>query len=275
MEQVVTLDEIEELVRELSHTGRDPFTPTLHFSLILRQQQDNMMVAALLIKLLLMQPGAHFLTVDAAFWIIPTRQQLFEYESLSFKCTGFDSLTGWNVSRKTKADISTCGFSKWGVSTKSSCTIRGAFLEDSGVYWCEAGGGKRSNSVNITVSAGSVILESPVHPVMEGETVTLRCRNKTTSSIFTAYFYKDGRLIGSGSTKGLKIHSVSLCDEGLYKCRIINESPESWLAVRAQRQETQPSSDLLFVVLRNILPVVMMALLLLLLGLLHGWRLTG
>ena len=85
-------------------------------------------------------------------------------------------------------------------------------------------------------SAGSVILESPVLPVMEGEDVTLSCREKTTSFNLTADFYKDGLHVGRGSTGTLTIHSVSKSDEGLYKCNIsgAGESPESRLAVRGK-----------------------------------------
>ena len=84
---------------------------------------------------------------------------------------------------------------------------------------------------NLCFPAGSVILESPVLPVMEGNDVTLSCRNKTTSSNLTADFYKDGRLIRSSSTGEMTIHSVSWSDEGLYKCDISGAggSPESWL----------------------------------------------
>ncbi|KAM8748192.1 cell adhesion molecule CEACAM20-like [Acanthopagrus schlegelii] len=115
-----------------------------------------------------------------------------------------------------------------------TCTIDYAYKSDSGEYWCEGGRGERSNTVNITVTDGSVILESPVLPVVERDAVTLSCRKKTTSSNLTADFYKDGHHVGSSSTGTLTIHSVSMSDEGLYRCNIsgAGESPESWLAVR-------------------------------------------
>ncbi|XP_039679381.1 high affinity immunoglobulin gamma Fc receptor I-like isoform X2 [Perca fluviatilis] len=234
---------------------------------------------ALCIRLLMtvfLQLGAHTQKVDGAFWIIPTRLQLFEYESVSFKCVGFDGLTGWNVLRNIKTEISTCGLSKWGVSNESSCTIKGAFPDDSGEYWCESGGGKRSISVHITVTAGSVILESPAHPVMEGEAVSLSCRNKTSSFNLRADFYKYGRLVSSSSTGEMTLRSVSKSDEGLYMCSIsgVGESPESWLSIRVP-PETCSSSDDGFLMLRSVLPLVMMAPLLLLLGLLHCGRLGG
>lgn len=83
---------------------------------------------------------------------------------------------------------------------------------------------------------GRVILESPALPVMEGKTETLRCRSKMTSSAHIADFYKDGFLIGSGSTGEMTIHHVSKADEGFYKCSIsdFGDSAESWLAVRGE-----------------------------------------
>ena len=81
-----------------------------------------------------------------------------------------------------------------------------------------------------------MILESPALPVMEGESVTLLCRNKTTSSVPIADFYKDGSLAATGYKGSVTIYNVSKSDEGLYKCNISDggESPESWLAVRGK-----------------------------------------
>ncbi|XP_005462870.1 uncharacterized protein LOC102077382 isoform X2 [Oreochromis niloticus] len=81
--------------------------------------------------------------------------------------------------------------------------------------------------------AGSVILEIPAVPVMEGEAVTLRCRNKTSSSNTAADFYKNGVHNSSSSSRSMTIHKVLKSDEGLYKCKISGggESPESWLSV--------------------------------------------
>uniref|UniRef100_A0A8D0CTK6 Ig-like domain-containing protein n=1 Tax=Sander lucioperca TaxID=283035 RepID=A0A8D0CTK6_SANLU len=84
-------------------------------------------------------------------------------------------------------------------------------------------------TVHFYCSAGSVILESSVLPVMEGETVTLRCRNKTSSTNLPADFYKDGRLMKNSSGEEMTIKNVSKSDERLYKCSIsgAGESPET------------------------------------------------
>ncbi|XP_033465409.2 high affinity immunoglobulin gamma Fc receptor I-like isoform X2 [Epinephelus lanceolatus] len=172
-------------------------------------------------------------TADAAFRIVPTRLQFFEYESVHFTCEGFNVSAGYKV-RNLKEFLPKCSN---GTETSTvTCTIDFAFTSDSGEYWCEGGGG-RSNSVNITVTAGSVILQSPVHPVMEGESVTLRCRNKMSSTnLPTVFFYKNGSYIGHSSTGNMTIHSVYKSDEGLYKCYISGAgvSPESWMAIRAK-----------------------------------------
>lgn len=91
--------------------------------------------------------------------------------------------------------------------------------------------------IMICLSGGSVILESPAVPVMEGDDVTLSCRAKTMSSSgLTADFYKDGLLVRSSSTANMTIHGVSKADEGLYKCNIseAGESLDSWLIVRGE-----------------------------------------
>lgn len=90
----------------------------------------------------------------------------------------------------------------------------------------------------ISYFSGNVILESPVLPVFEGDAVTLRCRNKTTSANLPAVFFKDGLFIGTSSTGNMTIHSVFKSHEGLYKCNIsaAAESPESRLTVKGETQ---------------------------------------
>ncbi|CAK6979236.1 low affinity immunoglobulin gamma Fc region receptor II-b-like, partial [Scomber scombrus] len=143
--------------------------------------------------------------------IVPSRLQLFEYECVSFTCEGSAGSVGWKV-RNNKGVIKT------NPNVTCNYCIDVAFESDSGEYWCEGEEGQRSNAVQITVTAGSVVLESPVLPVMEGEAVTLHCRIKTTSSNITADFYKDGIFIKTESTGNMTIQSVSKSNEGLYKC---------------------------------------------------------
>ncbi|KAM8748310.1 Fc receptor-like protein 5 [Acanthopagrus schlegelii] len=164
--------------------------------------------------------------------IAPNRQQHFEYESVTFHCEGFNDSTQLRGIRNAKEFNPLCAIK--GTSAGSFCTFDQIYAADSGEYWCETGGGQRSNSVNITVTDGSVILDSPVLPVMEGHTVTLHCRNKTIPNI-GAEFYKDDVLVEKSPAGKMIIHRASLSDEGLYKCSIplVGASPGSWLAIRA------------------------------------------
>ncbi|XP_038554009.1 Fc receptor-like protein 5, partial [Micropterus salmoides] len=169
---------------------------------------------------------------DAVFLrITPDRLQHFEYESVSFHCEGTDGSTQLKGIRNTEEFKPVCDIKR--TPTGSSCTIDKSYSGDSGEYWCETDGGERSNSANITIVGGSVILESPVLPVKEGDAVTLRCRKKETSFDLKADFYKDGHLIRNSSSVEMTIHSVTKSDEGLYKCRIsgAGESAESQLTV--------------------------------------------
>ncbi|XP_019114339.2 low affinity immunoglobulin gamma Fc region receptor II-like [Larimichthys crocea] len=245
-----------------------------------------MEVTALCIRLLLNvlmllleeQVQLSFAQQAYAAWIVPTRLQLFDYSPITFNCEGFNTTTGWRVMRNKKGKVSMC-FSNWETATPSICAIKTVYPTDSGEYWCETVDGEKSNTVNITVTAGPVILESPAVPVMEGKAVTLHCRSKI-SSVYIADFYKDGFLIGTGPVGELTISSVSKSNEGLYKCRIsdFGESPESWLAVRALHRETWTTSSgrscHIYVILRTVFTILMVALLLLLLGLLHCGKLT-
>ncbi|XP_074479623.1 low affinity immunoglobulin gamma Fc region receptor II-a-like isoform X2 [Sebastes fasciatus] len=164
--------------------------------------------------------------------VSPKRSQFFKYDRFSVSCEEEEQReeeeAGWRVMKRTEdGEVRPC---------PSSCFITAAFpATDSGEYWCETGPGATSNTVNITVTAGSVILESPVLPVMEGDNVTLSCRTKTASFNLPAGFYKDGLLIRISSTGNMTIHSVSKADEGLYKCEVSGAggSPDSWLTVRA------------------------------------------
>ncbi|XP_039907872.1 sialoadhesin-like [Simochromis diagramma] len=169
--------------------------------------------------------------VDAvSLHIYPNRLQFFEYDAVTFHCEGVDYC---EVMHKFKGKIKSCNKMNERTPTGSSCMIKTTYTDDSGEYWYETEGGTRSNSINISVTDGSVILESPAVPVLMEETVTLSCRNKIASFNFKADFYKDGRHIIGSSTGNMTIQRVSKSDEGLYKCRIsgVGESPESWLKV--------------------------------------------
>ncbi|XP_026180331.1 low affinity immunoglobulin gamma Fc region receptor II-a-like isoform X2 [Mastacembelus armatus] len=203
--------------------------------------------------------------------VSPSRSQFFKYEPLSVRCEGGEQQEeeNWRVVKRTEdGEVRPC---------PPPCSVTAAFpATDSGVYWCETGLGETSNTVNITVTAGPVILESPVLPVMEGHDVTLLCRVLSSSSNLTASFYKDGLFIWTSSTRNMTIHSVSASDGGLYKCNVcgVGDSPESWLTVRAPPagQDPPPPSLSLTMVLRHLMVGTPYLLSTVLLGLIYRDR---
>ncbi|XP_023804745.1 high affinity immunoglobulin gamma Fc receptor I-like, partial [Oryzias latipes] len=173
--------------------------------------------------------------------VSPSRSQFFRGESVTLKCEDHSS-AGWTLRRNTSRGTRTqCG-SGQRLPADSSYEINYLLPSDSGVYWCESrGGGASSISVNISVSGGSVILQSPVLPVMEGHDLTLSCQSQTPPSKPSAAFYKDGSLIRTEPTGHMTLQHVSRSDEGLYKCHISahGESPSSWISVSEKPTTTE------------------------------------
>ncbi|KAM9335126.1 uncharacterized protein ABDE67_020081 [Symphorus nematophorus] len=181
-------------------------------------------------------------TNQARLTVSPSSSQLFKGEFVSLSCEEDDSSAGWTLRRNTtKGNRTQCG-DGWGTSAGSSCNISYIHTGHSGVYWCESREGASSNSINITVTGGSVVLQSPALPVMEGHDVTLTCRTKRPPSNLTAAFYKDGSLIRTEPTGHMTIQHVSRSDEGLYKCHSSSdgESPPSWISVTGKPGTTAP-----------------------------------
>ncbi|XP_026179194.1 Fc receptor-like protein 5 isoform X2 [Mastacembelus armatus] len=179
-------------------------------------------------------------TDQARLTLSPSSSQFFEGDSLSLSCEEDDSSAGWTLRRNTTKQRTQCG-PDWGTSAGSSCNISYIDTLDSGVYWCESREGATSQSINITVSGGAVILQSPVLPVMEGENITLICRTQTSSDL-PADFYKHGSLIIDRPTGHVTILHVSKADEGVYRCNIRGhgESPPSWISVTGTPTTTAP-----------------------------------
>ncbi|XP_039678363.1 low affinity immunoglobulin gamma Fc region receptor II-like [Perca fluviatilis] len=174
-------------------------------------------------------------TNTASLTVSPSSSQLFEDKSVSLSCEEDDTSAEWTLRRNTtRRKMSQCG-AGWGNPAGSSCIIGLTVPWDSGVYWCESREGATSKSINITVTGGPVILQSPVLPVMEGEDLTLTCKTKRSSNL-PAGFYKDDSFIRTEPAGHMTIHHVSRSDEGLYKCTIssVGESPPSWVSVTGE-----------------------------------------
>ncbi|XP_076828099.1 basement membrane-specific heparan sulfate proteoglycan core protein-like isoform X1 [Brachyhypopomus gauderio] len=174
--------------------------------------------------------------------ISPNRSQHFSGHSLSLSCEDQSHSTAWTVMKYTQnRSVSDCS-SGWGSVTGSTCTISSLSISHTGVYWCQSESAGSNNAVNITVHDGDVILDSPVHPVTEGDSLTLRCLCSQTPSNLTASFYKDGSPFQTQTTGQITIRAVSKSDEGLYYCKYPEggESPHSWVSVRGSGSSDVP-----------------------------------
>lgn len=101
---------------------------------------------------------------------------------------------------------------------------------------------KSSDNFLLFLTDSDVIMVSPVHPVTEGQSVTLGCNLMTGSVVPALSFYKNDKLIQNDSRRELFILAVSKSDEGFYKCggkhslhdRLSWTSPESWMSVKCE-----------------------------------------
>ncbi|XP_047241810.1 low affinity immunoglobulin gamma Fc region receptor II-like isoform X2 [Girardinichthys multiradiatus] len=190
--------------------------------------------------LLILTSGLCCTKTQAGLTVSPRRSQFFEEDSVSLSCEEDNISAGWTVRRNTTRGTRTqCD--GWGKPAGSTCYMRYLVPLDTGVYWCESREGAASSSIQLTVSGGSVILQSPVLPVMEGDDVTLSCQTKTSSNL-SAAFIKDGSLIRTEPAGHMTLHHVTSSDEGLYKCNISGhgESPSSWISVSEKPTMTPP-----------------------------------
>uniref|UniRef100_A0A8C1B2G4 Si:ch211-8c17.2 n=1 Tax=Cyprinus carpio carpio TaxID=630221 RepID=A0A8C1B2G4_CYPCA len=177
--------------------------------------------------------------------ISPSRTQHFTSVSLSLSCEDQSNSDRWRVRSYTDHwGMEDCS-SRWASQTGSTCTFSSIITSDTGVYWCQSESGENYHPVNITVHFG-VILESPVHPVTEGDTLTLHCLYQhSTPQNPRADFYKDGSLIQNQTTEMI-ISTVSKSHEGFYYCKHSErgESPKSWISVRGETIRTINTTEM-------------------------------
>uniref|UniRef100_UPI003AACC798 Fc receptor-like protein 5 isoform X2 n=1 Tax=Centroberyx gerrardi TaxID=166262 RepID=UPI003AACC798 len=201
---------------------------------------------------------------SASVTVSPNRTQHFSSESVSLSCEG--NSTEWTVKRFTEEGYLEHCTSYWGSMTGSKCNI--IDIRSSAVYWCESGSGEFSNAVNITGQYGRLILLSPVHPVTEGDSVTLGCKSRTEPLLSNVDFYRNDKLIQNETTGEMTIHAVSKSDEGFYKCKYSEypgtESPQSWMAVKFAVSRPASSSFPVWLIIGLVTVILLIILLLLL-----------
>ncbi|XP_016520968.1 obscurin-like [Poecilia formosa] len=199
----------------------------------------------------------------ASLSVNPDRVQHFRSESVTLNCEGNSS--EWRVKRFTETGkLSNCSI--WGNLTGSTCIIDPNRF-NSGVYWCESKSGEFSNAVNITVQDddSAPLLLSPVHPVTEGDPVTLSCRDKKQQLLSNVFFYHNDKLIHNDSRGELNISAVSKSDEGFYKCQHSGkDSPRSWMSVRVTVSSPVSSSFPVMLIVGPVVGVVLVILIILL-----------
>uniref|UniRef100_A0A3B3UC44 Ig-like domain-containing protein n=1 Tax=Poecilia latipinna TaxID=48699 RepID=A0A3B3UC44_9TELE len=128
--------------------------------------------------------------------------------------------------------------------SSSEYRINSATDADSGEYSCRGIRDYKltewSDSVRLTVKYddSAPLLLSPVHPVTEGDPVTLSCRDKEQQLLSNVFFYHNDKLLHNDSRGELNISAVSKSDEGFYKCQHSGkDSPRSWMSVRGEEEE--------------------------------------
>uniref|UniRef100_A0A672YFC6 Ig-like domain-containing protein n=1 Tax=Sphaeramia orbicularis TaxID=375764 RepID=A0A672YFC6_9TELE len=160
--------------------------------------------------------------------VSPNRSQHSTSESISLSCE--TNSTKWGVRQFYKNSYSYCGNYRWRTKT-SPCMVSKA-VANGAVFWCESGSGEFSNAVNISTH-DDIILESPVHPVTEGQPLILSCRLWTDANLTDVSFYKNGKVIQTGTSGQLSISAVSKSNEGFYKCerkQVKSRRPQVWMS---------------------------------------------
>ncbi|XP_054148674.1 Fc receptor-like protein 4 [Melozone crissalis] len=88
----------------------------------------------------------------------------------------------------------------------------------SGTYMCDRPGTGRSPTV--TVLDESLVLQVPARVLLEGDTVTLRCRRRQNKQLTRVSFYHDGKTLeGLHDGTKLSLSPLQLSHSGHYSCK--------------------------------------------------------
>ncbi|KAK2899675.1 hypothetical protein Q8A73_012804 [Channa argus] len=118
--------------------------------------------------------------------------------------------------------------------TRTELNISAVSKSDEGFYKCQYSG-KESPPSWMTVKY-DIFLALPVHPVAEGDSVTLGCKLNTGVLVYNVVFYQNDQVVQNDTGGELTLPAVSKSDEGFYKCRSSGkESPQTWMAVSVSK----------------------------------------
>ncbi|CAN8206824.1 unnamed protein product [Coccothraustes coccothraustes] len=101
---------------------------------------------------------------------------------------------------------------RWGQQGGDHVTVT-----EIGTYECDRPGSERSRSVS--VSDDELVLQVSAWELLEGDTVTLRCRRRQDNAVTRVRFYRDGKdLWGSFRGTRLSLPPMQLHHSGSYRC---------------------------------------------------------
>ncbi|XP_058874334.1 high affinity immunoglobulin gamma Fc receptor I-like [Acipenser ruthenus] len=175
----------------------------------------------------------------AVLTLQPAGAQIFTEETVTLRCEVEGGSAGWRFKQYRDGREEALCTDQYSGRNGDRCKITYAKESHGGVYWCESGQ-ERSNAVTLTVSNEWVILQTPPQPVIEGDSLTLRCRVRTGYTTTRVTFYKDNKELQSQAGTELSVNRVSKSDEGSYKCRAWSSdySAEVRVSVRELPQTT-------------------------------------
>uniref|UniRef100_A0A8C3UD88 Ig-like domain-containing protein n=1 Tax=Catharus ustulatus TaxID=91951 RepID=A0A8C3UD88_CATUS len=103
-------------------------------------------------------------------------------------------------------------------------------VTDNGTYMCERP--RTGLSPPVTVSNGEgdpLVLQVPARALLEGDTVTLRCRGRPDLSVTSVSFYHDGKKLGTlQDGTELSLSPLQLNHSGRYHCRGLPPGDTPW-----------------------------------------------
>ncbi|KAL9820525.1 low affinity immunoglobulin gamma Fc region receptor III-like [Geothlypis trichas] len=111
---------------------------------------------------------------------------------------------------------------RWGQEGGNNFTVT-----ESGTYKCERPGSGLSRPV--IVSNDQVVLQVPARALLEGDTLTLRCRYRKDKLVTWVYFYhEETELRGLLNGTELSLSPLQLNHRGRYRCKVWANNRASW-----------------------------------------------